>query len=474
LDFGGFRKQERALLMSSDIAISIQGISKAYEIYDRPHDRLKQMIFGSRRKFHEEFWALQNIDFEVRKGETVGIVGRNGSGKSTLLQIICGTVTPTSGSIEKQGRVSALLELGSGFNPEFTGRENVYLNGSILGLTREDMDHRFDRIAAFADIGNFIDSPVKHYSSGMFARLAFSVAIHVDPEILIVDEILAVGDAAFQRRCLSKFYEIREEGCSILFVSHDQYQVKSVCNRALYLEHGQQKMFGDAGRVIDMYMIDTESAESASSTQSTKAGEQAGADPTIPSPNKNPDAGSSAADEQEGAESKSAASTIGHPTDYASQATFPFLIESVRFLSALGEPVTEINCGDTVAIEMKFRSLVASPPKKISFVVNLYRHDGLYICGTTTLMDGMAPHSSGCSGRVLVRFPDLPLLSGRYKWRVAINDHGGFAVLADAKEVCPFTVVDSFNAVGLINLKREWDIQIESTSPEQFTPQWKD
>lgn len=456
--------------MSSDVAISVKGISKAYQIYDRPFDRLKQMLFGARRKFHEEFWALRDINFEVHKGETVGIIGRNGSGKSTLLQIICGTVTPTAGEVEKRGRVSALLELGSGFNPEFTGRENVYLNGSILGLNKEEIDARFDRIAAFADIGNFLDSPVKHYSSGMFARLAFSVAIHVDPEILIVDEILAVGDAAFQRRCLSKFYEIRESGCAILFVSHDQYQIKSVCNRALYIERGQQKMFGPAGRAIDLYMVDMETREAnltekreelshsyeeaAVSNAPTQCEESVGSGSTIDESDSAVDSNSLASSQRD---------------DYVSQAPFPFLIDSVRLLSEFGEPIDEVECGSTVALEMHFRALVPHPPKKISFVVNLYRHDGLYIFGTTTIMDGMPSHEDGTSGRVTVTFPSLPLLSGRFKWRVAINDHGGFAVLAEAKEVCAFTMVDNFKAVGLINLAREWDIQLDSSAPTKLT-----
>ncbi|WZB69640.1 ABC transporter ATP-binding protein [Achromobacter xylosoxidans] len=212
------------------------------------------------KSYSQNFWALSDVSFDVKKGETVGIVGRNGSGKSTLLQMICGTVTPTTGTINTYGRIAALLELGAGFNPEFTGRENVYLNASLLGLSREQIDNRFDQIAGFADIGEFIESPVKKYSSGMFARLAFSVAVHTDPEILIVDEILAVGDAAFQRRCLKKFYDIRDAGCTILFVSHDQYQVKSICNRALYLNQGRQVAFGSAGKVIDRYTIDMQAA----------------------------------------------------------------------------------------------------------------------------------------------------------------------------------------------------------------------
>lgn len=460
--------------MSSDLAIAVAGVSKAYHIYEKPQDRLKQMLWRGRRKFHDEFWALRDVSFEVRKGETVGIVGRNGSGKSTLLQIICGTVTPTEGTVHKSGRLSALLELGSGFNPEFTGRENVYLNGSILGLSRAEVDERFDRIAGFADIGQFIDSPVKHYSSGMFARLAFSVAIHVDPEILIVDEILAVGDAAFQRRCLSKFYDIRESGCTILFVSHDQYQVKSVCQRAVYLDQGRQKMFGPAGRVIDAYMVDMEAVEAARTGAAVAPVEAppaveaaapelaacavvappAGAGGLVDAP---ADAAEHAVAEAH-AVAESEPARVPPPND---QILFPFLIESVRLTTAGGADVEEVTTGEDLFLAMKYRALTSVPPERISFVFNLYRHDGFYVCGTTTLMDGMSPHQGSRGGRVKVRFPSFPLLSGRYKWRVAINDHGGFSVLAEAKDVCPFAVVDNFNAVGIVDLKREWQFEID-------------
>lgn len=457
--------------MSSDLAIAVSGVSKAYHIYERPQDRLKQMLWRGRRKFHDEFWALRDVSFEVRKGETVGIVGRNGSGKSTLLQIICGTVTPTEGTVHKNGRLSALLELGSGFNPEFTGRENVYLNGAILGLSRAEVDERFDRIAGFADIGQFIDSPVKHYSSGMFARLAFSVAIHVDPEILIVDEILAVGDAAFQRRCLSKFYDIRESGCTILFVSHDQYQVKSVCQRAVYLDQGRQKLFGPAGRVIDAYMVDMEAVEAArtgaavTSVETAPVVEAVAAEPaiTVEAPPAEAVVAEApvdaAAADAAGAEAAAepAHAPVPPPNDLI---LFPFLIESVRLTSADGEDVEEITTGDDLLLTMKYRALTSVPPERISFVFNLYRHDGFYVCGTTTLMDGMSPHPGSRGGQVTVRFPSFPLLSGRYKWRVAINDHGGFSVLAEAKDVCMFSVVDNFNAVGIVDLKREWQFEI--------------
>jgi lipopolysaccharide transport system ATP-binding protein len=201
-----------------------------------------------------DFWALNDVSFEVKKGETVGIIGRNGSGKSTLLQLICGTLTPSAGSIETTGRVAALLELGSGFNPEFTGRENVYMNGAILGLTRDEIDARFDSIASFADIGEFIEQPVKTYSSGMLVRLAFAVSVCVEPDILIVDEALAVGDMNFQAKCITALSRIQEKGTTILFVSHDVGTIKSLCSRCIYLEHGKLKEIGPAPDVAELYV----------------------------------------------------------------------------------------------------------------------------------------------------------------------------------------------------------------------------
>ncbi|MGA9164524.1 MAG: ABC transporter ATP-binding protein [Thiobacillus sp.] len=439
--------------MSSDLVLSVSGVSKVYPIYDKPQDRLKQMLWRGRRKFHDEFWALRDINFEVCKGETIGIVGRNGSGKSTLLQIICGTLTPTAGVVEKRGRLSALLELGSGFNPEFTGRENVYLNGSILGLSKDDVDERFDRIAGFADIGEFIDSPVKHFSSGMFARLAFSVAIHVDPDILIVDEILAVGDAEFQRRCLSKFYEIRENGCTILFVSHDQYQVKSVCQRALYLQQGRQAMLGPAGRVIDQYMVDMEKRSAVSSATSVDANEVSPppdvSDASIPAHSPSPLNAPAKAEN----EAQTGDRTRAQALDQL------FRITRIELTDEEGIPVEIVNTGQSVRLSFDFVALVDPPPDKISFVFNLYRHDDLYLCGTTTSMDGISPYTSSRAGTVSVEFPDFPLLSGQYKWRVAINDHGGLITYAEAQDVWPFRVEDNFKAVGMYNVPRTWNFK---------------
>ncbi|MFF7394929.1 ABC transporter ATP-binding protein [Achromobacter sp. NPDC008082] len=418
-------------------------------------------LFGREAKsFSEDFWALSGVSFDVKKGETVGIVGRNGSGKSTLLQMICGTVTPTTGSVQTYGRVAALLELGAGFNPEFTGRENVYLNASLLGLTYEQIDQRFDQIAGFADIGEFIESPVKKYSSGMFARLAFSVAVHTDPEILIVDEILAVGDAAFQRRCLKKFYDIRDAGCTILFVSHDQYQVKSICSRALYLNQGRQVEFGPAGRVIDKYTIDMQAALMEFEEREAAAGH--GHTASMPKEldvldTSNPDDAL-----EEGAE----AALIGASGEAAVPKPGPmpeklYVIDDVWLTDAQGdERISEVATGQDIKLNVSFHALTSHIPDRISFVFNLYRHDGLYICGTTTLMDGMPPHMGCASGTYSVTFPAFPLLGGSYKWRVAINDEGGFVVHADANNACAFHVLDNFEAVGILSLPREWKFNL--------------
>lgn len=244
-----------------DIAIKIEGLSKCYNIYDKPHDRLKQMVLpkiqrlaGQEPKvYHREFWALRDVSLEIKKGATVGIIGRNGSGKSTLLQMICGTLTPSSGSIQTYGRVAALLELGSGFNPEFTGRENVYLNGSILGLSDGEIDASFDRIVAFADIGDAIEQPVKTYSSGMVVRLAFAVSAHVEPDILVVDEALAVGDLSFQARCLDRIKQLRDSGISTLFVTHDLGTFQALCDYGYLLDEGKLMSEGAPDHLAAQY-----------------------------------------------------------------------------------------------------------------------------------------------------------------------------------------------------------------------------
>ena len=239
--------------MSSEIAIKVDNLSKCYQIYDKPRDRLWQMLARSRKIFFREFWALRDVSFEIKRGETVGIIGRNGSGKSTLLQLICGTLNPTSGNIIVNGKVAALLELGAGFNPEFTGKENVYLAASLYGLSKETITSRFGQIINFADIGDFIEQPVKTYSSGMFLRLAFAVIAHVDADVLVIDEALAVGDAFFTQKCMRFLRNFMENG-TLLFVSHDSSAVLNLCQRAIWLEEGNLKLIDNAKSVIEHYL----------------------------------------------------------------------------------------------------------------------------------------------------------------------------------------------------------------------------
>lgn len=246
---------------ADDIVIRVSNLSKCYQIYNAPRDRLKQFVLPSMsrlaglapKKYFREFWALKEVSFEIKKGETVGIIGRNGSGKSTLLQMICGTLSPTSGSVQTNGRIAALLELGSGFNPEFTGRENVYMNAAVLGLTKEEIDARFDGIATFADIGEFIEQSVKTYSSGMMVRLAFAVIAHVDADILVVDEALAVGDAFFTQKCMRFLRNFMKTG-TVLFVSHDTGAVVNLCSKAILLNRGLVSEMGSPKEVTEHYL----------------------------------------------------------------------------------------------------------------------------------------------------------------------------------------------------------------------------
>lgn len=247
----------------SEIAIEAESLSKCYRIFNSPRDRLLQGLWGERRQLYREFWALRDVSFQLQRGQTLGVVGRNGSGKSTLLQLLCNTLTPTTGTMRVSGRVGALLELGSGFNPEFSGRENVILNGSVLGLSQQQIEAKLDAILAFADIGTFIDQPVKTYSSGMVVRLAFAVQAHIDPDILVVDEALAVGDEMFQKKCYAHLERLKERGTSILLVTHSCPQIIQHCDQALLLHKGVPRMLSEPARVTVIYqrLINADDAE---------------------------------------------------------------------------------------------------------------------------------------------------------------------------------------------------------------------
>lgn len=249
--------------MSCKSAIKVTHLDKCYQLYAQPKDRLKQFLWRGKRQFFKEFWALHDINFEVMPGEVIGIVGRNGAGKSTLLQLICGTLTPSQGEVAVNGRIAALLELGAGFNAEFSGRENIFMSASIMGLSDAEIAARYDEIVEFSGIADFIDQPVKTYSSGMYVRLAFSVAINVDPDILVIDEALSVGDGAFARKSFARIMQLKNEGKTILFCSHSLYQVEALCDRAIWIDKGEVKMIGHVEHTVMCYqnhLFDSEDA----------------------------------------------------------------------------------------------------------------------------------------------------------------------------------------------------------------------
>ncbi|MDP3701025.1 MAG: polysaccharide ABC transporter ATP-binding protein [Hylemonella sp.] len=273
-------------MRSEQLAITCSGVAKTYRLFGHPGDRIRQALSLGRLHLHREFTALQDISFDIHKGETVGIIGRNGSGKSTLLQLVCGILRPTAGRLDVTGRISALLELGAGFNPEFTGRENIYFQGAVMGFTRREMDVRLGDIIGFAGIGDFIDQPVRTYSSGMFVRLAFSVSVHVDPEILVVDEALGVGDAEFQARSISRMKALQGHGVTILLVSHSIPVVRNFCERVIWLDRGKLRLAGESSMVCQAYLDEVDQASltsgtRAQSTASTRRFHPSGQEKTI-------------------------------------------------------------------------------------------------------------------------------------------------------------------------------------------------
>ncbi|MCF2155746.1 ATP-binding cassette domain-containing protein [Photobacterium carnosum] len=398
-------------------SIKVESVNKKFLMFSNPIERLKQII-GIDKKYNE-YEALQEISFNVLKGETVGIIGVNGSGKSTLLQIICGTLQPTSGRVFVDGRISALLELGAGFNPEFSGAENIVLNATLMGLSKKEIDAIYNKVIEFADIGDFIHQPVKTYSSGMFARVAFSAAIHVEPDILIVDEILAVGDSRFQRKCLNKLKEIREKGCTILFVSHDDYQVRNICSKVLYLRKGKQIFFGDANDGVNYYLQDQQEREAKEIITKQERAEQ-----------------------------------------YIDNTGKLVELNSPRLLNEDMEDIDTIESGDCVYLEFNYKCNDIETIKKLTFVFNLYRKDGVYVCGTTTQMQGLDSYIAHKEGKVKVKFPSFDVLAGIYNWRVAVNDSDGIQIIDELIPVCEFNVRDSFKSVGVYNIKHDWIVEV--------------
>ena len=379
----------------------------------------------------ETFPALQNVSFTVAQGRTYGVIGRNGSGKSTALKLVAGITKPTSGTVRVRGRVSALIELGAGFHPEISGRENVFINGIMLGLSKKEIAARFDEIVEFAELEQFIDAPVKTYSSGMYMRLGFAVAIHVDPDLLLVDVVLAVGDEGFTHKCLDKFAEFRRRGKTILLVTHSLGMVERFCDEALWLDHGRVRAHGDPKRVVDAYLTAVEEGEdellATTTARAVAAASTAVAQP--PTPTSGESAASTAADNSANGEADSQAAPVDQIQNMflASEGRWgshEVAIEQVQLLDCEGQPSFVFHSGDPIAVKLKVRA--AAPVEDFVFGISLFNADGVCCYGTNTYIEEMT--SERLSGEAEVTFDvvALDLVEGTYKLDVAVHKRDGY------------------------------------------------
>lgn len=406
-------------------AIHAVGLSKCYQLYNHPRDRLKQFLWRGRRTFFRELWALQNVDLTVTHGEVIGVVGQNGSGKSTLLQLICGTLTPTSGSLHVNGRIAALLELGAGFNPEFTGRENIYMSAAILGLSSAEIEDRLEHIIEFSGIRDFIDQPVKTYSSGMFVRLAFSVSINVDPEILVIDEALSVGDGAFSRKSFDRIMQLRDAGKTILFCSHSMFQVEALCSRVIWLDHGRMIADGDAAKVVADYQIFLDKSALA------RNGETASAAPSsiqTPQP----------------AESSPFAAGHAHLEDVS------ILIDGKDYKDT---PI--VSGQSSLSVRITFASDPALPCPNAA--VTIHSMDARTITSAATWEDQITlQRQPDGSGSICLTFDHLPLLKGEYLVSAHLLCERGIHVYESAIGIATLTVQQKSRLQGYFAMPHRW------------------
>jgi len=418
--------------------IEVAGLGKRYELFERPADRLKQLLFGKWHTWGRSFWALQDVSFSVNRGEVLGIVGRNGAGKSTLLQLICGTLTPTMGTLNVNGRIAALLELGAGFNPDFSGIENVYLNAALLGLTRSQVDDKLDEILAFANIGAFVHQPVKTYSSGMFVRLAFAVATSLDPDVLVVDEALSVGDGAFARKSFDRVMSMRDKGVAILFCSHSMYHIQALCDRALWLEGGKVRMFDKAALVTAAYETALVSEMVPQALVDTKA-----------TPTRKQLPGSNRPD--------------GEPETAVPSSNVVSLEETARILdieawTSDGQHGREfaVHSGETtVFLRLRFASNPDIPAPSVAF--------GLAHISGVTLSSGLShqknhvwPRQADGSGVVVLELPKMPLLQGDYYLTLVLGCENGLHVYQLVERVLVLRVNQSGLEKGWVTFPHIW------------------
>jgi len=405
--------------------MTLENVSKSYRLWGRGSQfaTLKSALLKRDLQLSPEQTvpALREVSFGVNRGEAFGVIGRNGSGKSTLLKIISGILKPTSGTISVNGRIAALIELGAGFHPEITGRENIYINGIMLGLTRRDIDERFDRIVEFSGIGDFLDQPVKTYSSGMYVRLGFAVAVHVDPDILLIDEVLAVGDEEFSARCIAKIQEMKLRGVTLIFVTHQLDQVRNLCDRALWLDHGLVEAIGDPMRVVDAYLQEV-------------SGGVAAAEPVEE-------------EEEEAAQPKKDA------RDEERWGSGEVLLKHVALTDHRGGELVAIGAGSPVTIDIDVE--VRAPQNDFVFGLGIYHADGTCVYGTNTDVEGYASQRLDANARVRFVTPSLDLVAGTYRIDAAVHTRNGRA-FDYRRNVVRFVVGSRVHDVGVYRPKHEW------------------
>jgi lipopolysaccharide transport system ATP-binding protein len=398
-------------------AIRLHQVSKRYELFAHPIDRLKRLLFRREANEDNSFWALRDLDLEIGAGEVVGVIGRNGAGKSTLLQLVCGTLSPSAGTVEVNGRIAALLELGAGFNPDFTGRENVYLNAAILGLSRDEIDARFDQIASFADIGDFLERPVKTYSSGMYVRLAFSVAIHVDPQILIVDEALSVGDGLFARKSFERIMQLKDAGKTILFCSHSMYQVEALCNRAIWLEQGKLMQSGKPAEVVAAYTDFQRRQEAANEPASPELLTPLQTEPGT-----------------------------GRLLSVQVATADRNLVSQTDLVSGMSD----------LTIRVEYLSDPALPPPSVALAIMTEDRRPVSASSSTNDHVTLTRDTSG-RGAVSLHYPNLPLLKGRYMVDAWLLDETGLHAYDAAQGAIALNVSQHGLEQGLVALPHRWE-----------------
>ncbi|HEV8433025.1 MAG TPA: ABC transporter ATP-binding protein [Thermoanaerobaculia bacterium] len=409
----------------SDFAISVAHVSKSYRLWGRKSQfaTLKSALLKRDLKLAPEATvpALRDVSFAIHKGEAFGIIGRNGSGKSTLLKIISGILKPTSGTVAVNGRIAALIELGAGFHPEITGRENIFINGIMLGLTKREIESRFDSIVEFSGIRPFIDQPVKTYSSGMYVRLGFAVAVHVDPDVLLIDEVLSVGDEEFSQKCVAKIQEMKFRGVTLIFVTHQLDQVRNLCDRALWLDKGEALVIGDPVRVVDDYLQEV--------------------------------AGSKPGPQEEKKEEEEAAPPGAAKEEEERWGSGEVILKHVALADREGRELIALGAGTSVVIDMDVD--VKVPQDDFVFGIGIYHADGTCVYGTNTDLEGLAPEKLDGNGRVRFIVPSLDLIAGGYRIDAAVHTRNGRAF--DYRRGCiRFVVGSRVHDVGVYRPQHEW------------------